>query len=83
MTEVPRRLAALFLLAVTGVLGAVGAVLGAVLGTVVLVAYTVVVLTLVLVGSQLVKRRARVAAIQAGRTCTCCTGSVHDPVQVI
>jgi Na+-driven multidrug efflux pump len=61
VTAVPRRLAALFLLAVTGVLVAVGLV----------------------VGAQLVKRQARVAAIQAGRTCTCCTGSVHDPVQVI
>lgn len=83
MTEVPRRLAALFLLAVTGVLTAVGAVVGAVLGTAAVVAYAVVVVTLVLVGAQLVKRRARVAALQAGRTCTCCTGSVHDPVQVI
>ena len=83
MTEVPRRLAALFLLAVTAVLAAVGAVLGAVLGTAVVVGYAVVVLGLVLVGAQVVKRRARVAAIQAGRTCTCCTGSVHDPVQVI
>ena len=34
MTDVPRRLAVLFLVAVTGVLFAVGAVLGAVLGTV-------------------------------------------------
>jgi hypothetical protein len=83
VTEVPRRLAALFLLAVTGVLTAVGAVVGAVLGTAALVLYAVVVVTLVLVGAQLVKRRARVAALQAGRTCTCCTGSVHDPVQVI
>ena len=83
MNPVPRQLAALFLLAVTGVLVAIGLVVGAVLGTVAAVVYAVAVLTLLLVGAQLVKRRARVAAIQAGRTCTCCTGSVHDPVQVI
>ena len=83
MNPVPRQLAALFLLAVTGVLVAIGLVVGAVLGTVAAVVYAAAVLTLLLVGAQLVKRRARVAAIQAGRTCTCCTGSVHDPVQVI
>ena len=83
MNPVPRQLAALFLLAVTGVLVAIGLVVDAALGTVAAVVYTAAVLTLRLVGAQLVKRRARVAAIQAGRTCTCCTGSVHDPVQVI
>ena len=83
MNDVPRRLAALFLVAVVGVLVAIGLVVGAVLGAVAAVGYAVVVLALVLVGAQLVKRRLRVAAIQAGRTCTCCTGSVHDPVQVI
>jgi hypothetical protein len=83
VNTVPRRLAALFLLAVTGVLVAVGLVVGAVLGGAAVAVYAVVVVALLLVGSQLVKRRARVAAIQAGRTCTCCTGSVHDPVQVI
>ena len=83
MNPVPRQLAALFLLAVTGVLVAIGLVVGAVLGTVAAVIYSAAVLTLLLVGAQLVKSRARVAAIQAGRTCTCCTGSVHDPVQVI
>ena len=83
MNPVPRQLAALFLLAVTGVLVAIGLVVDAALGTVAAVVYTAAVLTLLLVGAQLVKRRARVAAIQAGRTCTCCTGSVHDPVQVI
>jgi hypothetical protein len=83
VTAVPRRLAALFLLAVTGVLVAVGLVVGAVLGAAAATVYAVAVLALLLVGAQLVKRQARVAAIQAGRTCTCCTGSVHDPVQVI
>jgi hypothetical protein len=83
VTAVPRRLAALFLLAVTGVLVAVGLVVGAVLGAAAATGYAVAVLALLLVGAQLVKRQARVAAIQAGRTCTCCTGSVHDPVQVI
>ena len=83
MNDVPRRLAALFLLAVTGVLVAVGAVLGAVAGPVAVVVFAVAVLALVFVGAQLVKRRARAAAFAAGRTCTCCTGSVHDPVQVI
>ena len=83
MNQVPRRLAVLFLLAVTGVLVAVGLVVGAALGPVAAVVYAVVVLALALVGAQLVKRRLRVEALAQGRTCTCCTGSIHDPVQVI
>ena len=83
MNPVPRRLAVLFLTAVTGVLVAIGLIVDAALGTAVAVGYAVVVLALVLVGAQLVKRRVRVEALAAGRTCTCCTGSVHDPVQVI
>jgi hypothetical protein len=27
--------------------------------------------------------RRRRTRLNAGRTCTCCTGTVHDPVQVI
>jgi hypothetical protein len=83
MNPVPRRLAVLFLLAVTGVLVAVGLVVAAVLGTLAAVAYAVVALSLALAGAQLAKRRLRAAAFAQGRTCTCCTGSIHDPVQVI
>jgi hypothetical protein len=83
VNEVPRRLAVLFLLAVTGVLAAIGAVIARAGGAVAATAYVVVVVLLVGVAAQLAKRRARVAALQRGQTCTCCTGTVHDPVQVI
>ena len=83
-----RRLAALFLTAVLGVLLAVGLLLTQ-LGPAVVTAYVVIVAG----GLALLARRARAlrtstrtgpsARLAAGRTCSCCTSSVHDPVQVI
>jgi membrane protein implicated in regulation of membrane protease activity len=81
--DVPPRLAALFLLAVTGVLVAVGAVIGRAGGAVAVVVYAVVVLSAIAAGAQYAKRRVRASALARGRTCSCCTGSVHDPIEVI
>ena len=83
MTEVPRRLALLFLLAVAGVLVALGLVVAAVGGAAAGAVYAVVVVGALVVAGQLAKRRVRAARFAQGRTCTCCTGTVHDPVQVI
>ena len=76
------RVAALFLAALLGVLAAVGVVV-ATLGALALVAYLAVVIALL---TALV-RRARALLRQqqeatAGRTCTCCTSTVFDPVEV-
>jgi len=84
VTEAPRRLAALFLLAVTGVLVSFGAIIGRALGAAAVVVYALVIVAVVVVGVQWVRTRLRSAAARAaGRTCTCCTGTVHDPVQVL
>ena len=73
-----RRLQVLFLVALLGVLVVVGLVVLSLAGPLGLLAYAV--LALVAVG--LVARRARAAAVPDGRTCSCCTSTVHDPVQV-
>ena len=73
-----RRLQVLFLVALLGVLVVVGLVVLSLAGPLGLAAYAV--LALVAVG--LVARRARAAAVPVGRTCSCCTSTVHDPVQV-
>ncbi|MCA1711432.1 MAG: hypothetical protein LC789_07260 [Actinobacteria bacterium] len=83
MKQIPRRLAVLFLLALIGVLAAIGLVLGAVAGSAVGVGYAVVVVLGLLAATVAAKRRVRAVALAEGRTCTCCTGTVHDPVQVI
>ena len=83
MRDVPRRLAVLFLLATTGILVCIGAVLGRLGGPVAVAVYTVLVLAGVLAASQLAKRQKRIADLRRGRTCTCCTGTIHDPVKVI
>ncbi len=73
-----RRLQVLFLLALLGVLVVLGVLAWGIAGTVGAVAYGVAVVVLLLVGAY----RARVAAQPVGRTCSCCTSTVHDPVQV-
>ena len=74
-----RRLQVLFLLALGGVLVVLGLVVHAVGGWPALAVYVVVVLGLLAFGAW----RARVAlAPPPGRTCTCCTSTVHDPVEV-
>jgi hypothetical protein len=83
VTDVPKRLAVLFLLAILGVLVAVALVVGAVFGPVAAAVYGVLVVVGLLAATAAAKRRVRAVARAEGRTCTCCTGSVHDPVQVI
>ena len=75
-----RRVQVLFLLALGGVLVLFGLLAARLGGPVVLTAYAAVVLALLVAGA----RRARaLAAPPAGRTCSCCTSTVHDPVRVI
>ena len=78
MTPVLQRL---FLLAAAGVLLALGLV-AASFGLAAVTAYAGAVVVLVGFG---VRRARAVARAQrpAGRTCTCCTSTVHDPVKVI
>ena len=76
-----RLLAALFLSALLGTLAVVGVALSS-LGWPVLTGYV----ALVLVALGLMVRRARALLAQqrhrSGRTCTCCTSTVFDPVEV-
>ena len=86
MTGFSKRLGLLFLVALVGVLAMIGAVLGRELGGPVALGYALVVIALLATGSVLARRQERAAAdarLAAGRTCTCCTGTVHDPVQVL
>ena len=76
-----RRLQAMMLLALLGVLVVMGLLAWALLGPVGGAAYAVVVAAVLVVGA----RRARAAATpspEPGRTCTCCTTTVHDPIEV-
>jgi hypothetical protein len=81
MTAVPRRIAVPFLLAVAGVLLMLGLVVDRALGRLALATYIVLLVAPLVAGViATARRRSRLAA---GRTCTCCSGSVHDPVQVV
>jgi hypothetical protein len=73
--------AKLFLVALVGVLAAIGLAISA-LGIWVLASYSGVVLVL---GALMVKRARRAAQASRhsdGRTCSCCTTTVFDPVEV-
>jgi hypothetical protein len=83
MRSVPARVAVPFLLALTGVLLMVGLVIARAAGAVAVGTYLVIVVAAVVAGAVAARRQARLAALSAGRTCTCCTGTVHDPVKVI
>ena len=78
-----RRLQVLFLVALVGVLVCVGLAVLALAGTALAVAYAVVAAVLVSVGAARARAAQEVARRAAGRTCTCCTTSQHDPVKVI
>ena len=80
--QIDRRLAGLFAAALLGVLVVLG-LLAAALGTPVLVGYVAVVVP----APVLLVRRARAlqqpaAPAAEGRTCSCCTSTVFDPVEV-
>jgi membrane protein implicated in regulation of membrane protease activity len=81
MRPVSKLVGVTFLLAVAGVLFLLALVVKVLLG---LLALAALVLLLVAVLTVAIGRaRRRTALRTAGRTCTCCTGTVHDPVQVI
>ncbi len=78
-----RRLQRQFLLALGGVLVVLGIVAAELGGPVALGAYLLVVAALVALGV----RRARAVAARRtdrpeGRTCSCCTSTVYDPVEI-
>ncbi len=82
----PTRLRVLMLLAVLGVLVLGGLVVGALAGAVGVTAYAVLAVALLVTGGVLGRRAlARVEAepLPAGRSCTCCTTSQFDPVEVV
>ena len=81
MRGVPRSVAVPFLVAALGVLFMFGALLGRALGTIAVVVYLV--LLLAPASAAIVAAARRRTRLAAGRTCTCCTGTVHDPVEVI
>ena len=81
MRTVPRRIAVPFLLAMTGVLLMLGLIVNRALGAIALTAY--VLLLVAPLAAALVTVARRRDRLAAGRTCTCCTGTVHDPVKVI
>ena len=82
---VNRRLAALFLLALLTVLVALG-VAAATLGAWVLAGYLVgvaVLLVLLVRQARAARRRQEHERQLAGRSCSCCTSTVFDPIEVI
>jgi hypothetical protein len=83
MRTVPRSVAVPFLVAVAGVLFIVGLALQHAVGRAAVAVYVAVITSAVVSAAITARRRARLAALSAGRTCTCCTGTVHDPVKVI
>ena len=71
------RIAVLFWVALLGVIAVVGLALTP-LGWAAEAPYLLV----VLVGLALLVRRARALTVPEGRTCSCCTSTVFDPVEV-
>ena len=72
-----RRLTVLLAVAILGVHVMIALAL-AMVGPLPCIAYVVV----TNIGLALLVRRKRVAQRPTGRTCTCCTSTVHDPVEV-
>ena len=77
-----RSLAALFLVAAAGLVVVVGLALSA-LGVVAVVLWAAVVGGVLGLGLRRARAYRRAQAPVAGRTCTCCTTTVHDPVKVV
>ena len=78
-----RRLQVLFLVALAGVLVCVGLSVYALLGTAAAVAYSVVAVVLVALCAGRARAAQEADRREAGRTCSCCTTSQHDPVKVV
>ncbi len=83
MRTVPRRVAVVFLVALFGVLAVLGALAWRVGGPVALVVYALAVVVLLGVLTVRARRLVESQREQAGHTCSCCTSSQHDPVQVV
>jgi hypothetical protein len=79
----PRRLLALLCLSLVGVLAAVGLVVHAVAGPAGAVGYAVVAVVLVACGAVRGRRVLAPPPLPPGRTCTCCTTTHYDPVEVV
>ena len=77
------QLAALFLLAVGGVLSAVGAILADQLGATVATVYAVLIALLVGSAAVRAKQRALARAEPAGHSCACCSAEPFTGVEVI
>ena len=81
MRPVSKSVGLSFLLAVFGVLLMLALIVKLLLG---LIALVLLGLLLVLpLAYAIRKARRRRSRLAAGRTCTCCTGTVHDPVKVV
>jgi hypothetical protein len=80
---VSRRLQVLFLLALMGVLVVLGLLVHAAAGPLAAGAYAVVAVVLLGAGAARARAAQEAARRAAGRSCTCCTTSQHDPVKVI
>ena len=78
-----RRLLALLCVALVGVLLVVGLVVTSLFGVVGAVVYAVAAAALLVVGAARGRTLLAPPARADGRTCTCCTASHFDPVQVI
>ncbi len=74
-----RRLSTQFLVALGGVLVALGVVVADLGGPLGLLAYVGATLALLVLG---VRRARALTPPPAGRTCGCCTSTVYDPVEV-
>jgi len=81
MRTVSKRVGLTFLLALAGVCFLIAFVVKLLLGLFAVLAFVLLLLAPFVVA--VVKARRRRARRAAGRTCSCCTGTVHDPVRVI
>ncbi|GAC1440267.1 MAG: hypothetical protein NVSMB55_04250 [Mycobacteriales bacterium] len=81
MRTVSKSVGLTFLLAAGGVIFLLALVVTLLLGPIGLAAFSLLLATTLAVAIGRARRRR--ARWTAGRTCTCCTGTVHDPVQVI
>lgn len=77
------QLAALFLLAVGGVLSAVGAILASEVGTTAAVVYAAVTVLAVLGAAVRLQQRALDRVTPAGHSCACCSGEPFAGVEVV
>ena len=83
ISPMTRRLQVLFLAALLGVLVVVGVVVADLAGPWATAAYAVVVGVLLSLGAARARGAQARERAAAGRTCTCCTTSQHDPVKVV